>query len=122
MSEETDKAPPDATPSLNQQIDSLNQTVLNLQALADRVRADGDFANAQTLSSQAVALSGQLNQLRETRRDRAVQSDAWQALSAHLDALNAEAEDTNKHMQSAENNVETAKTVISLVSKLATMV
>ena len=59
------------TATLNQQIDALNQTVLNLQALADSARAKGDFGGAQDLSTQAVALSDQLGPLRTQRRDEA---------------------------------------------------
>jgi len=109
------------TATLNQQIDALNQTVLNLQALADSARAKGDFGGAQDLSTQAVALSDQLGPLRTQRRDEAVQSAAWQELSAHLDALNAQAKDTAGQMQSAEDNVATAKTVVGMVGKLLTV-
>jgi len=115
---------PGSTPepaSLDQQIDSLNQSALNFQALADRARAKGDFARAQELSAQAVALGGQLNHLRVTRRGEAIQSNAWKALTAHMDALNAEAKQTEGKMQSAEDNLETAKTIVGLVGKLTAM-
>lgn len=107
--------------TLSQQIDALKQAVLNLQAMADRARAKGDFVGAQDLNTQAVALSGKLNGLSDERRDQAFASAGWQALSAHLDALNSEAQDTQGQMQSAEDNVETAKTIVGLVGKLATV-
>lgn len=106
--------------TLDQQIDALKQAVLNLQALADHARAQGDFVGAQDLNTQAVALSGKLNDLSAKRRGQAFESTGWQALAAHLDALNAQAQETEGQMQTAEDNVETAKTIVGLVGKLLT--
>jgi hypothetical protein len=104
--------------TVNQQIDRLNQSVLNLQTLADRARAQGDFVRALKLSNQSVALSGDINRLCEQQQVQAFESSTWQILSAKLDALNVEAQMTEGRMQDASNNVETAKTIIGLVGKL----
>lgn len=109
------------TETLTQQINSLKQTVLNLQALADKARAKGDFAQALTLSGQSVTLADQLLTLSSERQDAVIGSDAWAELGAEMDKLNVEAKATQEEMQSVEANVETAKTLISLVGKLATV-
>lgn len=105
--------------TLTQQINSLKQSVLNLQALADNARSQGGFIHAQTLSSQSVTLANQLLTLSSERQDAVIGSDAWAELGAAMDKLNTEAKATQGDMQSAEANVETAKTLIGLVGKLA---
>lgn len=105
--------------TLTQQINSLKQTVLNLQALADTLREQGDFVEAQTLSSKSVTLANQLLTLSSERQDAVIASDAWAELGAEMDKLNAQAKATQGDMQSAEANVKSAKTLISLVGKLA---
>lgn len=123
MSDATPPPMPPATPqteTLNQQIDRLNQSVVNLQTLADRARAQGDFVHAMELSGQSVALGGEVSQLRQRQRGQLFQSATWRELNAHLDALNVEAQKTEGQMQNAESNVATAKTIIGLVGKLAT--
>jgi len=107
--------------TLTQQINSLKQTVLNLQALADKARSQEDFVRAQTLSSQSVTLANHLLTLSSERQDAVIGSDAWAELGAAMDKLNTEAKATQSDMQSADANVENAKTLISLVGKLVTV-
>ena len=106
--------------TINTDIERLGTSAITLQTLSAQAMKDGDPAKAQELATQALLMMGKKAELRTKRRDLEASSPQWRAMLDQLDDLDQKAEDAKADMQKANDTVETAKTVLSVVGKIIT--
>jgi|GEM_PF-1865286 len=107
--------------TMNDNIERLGDSAIKLQSLSAQAMRDGDPTKAQELATQAMLMMGKKAELRAKRRDLEASSSDWRDMLDKLDDLDHKAERTKTHMQEAEDTVEAAKTVLSAVGKILTV-